>query len=318
MKRFCLLGVLVMVFLLSACGCKHDWKAADCINAKTCTLCGATEGEPLTHQWKDATCTAPKTCERCRKTEGTPKGHAFPDGRVLDCENPTKCTECGTLEMEAKPHAWVDATCAAPKTCAVCHKTEGEPLPDHDWQEATTEVPKTCRVCGATEGEKINTDARFRTELCEFLFGSWKSKVVETVPVGDQTYTLEYWAYYEFHNDGTVILTMEVEDREAFIVSYSQLMEAVTYAGFAEMGVSKADADRVLEAEYGMSVQQYCRQSAEAFLDTYTKPLEMVYYVKDRKLYMGSSWKEVFDSVQFKKTETDILLGDGTTLVPMD
>lgn len=49
-------------------------------------------------------------------------------------------------------HEWAEATCAAPKTCVKCEKTEGGPLP-HTWLDATCTAPKTCEVCGTTDGE---------------------------------------------------------------------------------------------------------------------------------------------------------------------
>lgn len=78
--------------------CTHSWQDATCTAPKTCSVCGATEGEALGHKWSDATCTAPKTCSTCKTTEG-----------------------------EALGHDWDDATCTAPKTCA-CGATEGEAL----------------------------------------------------------------------------------------------------------------------------------------------------------------------------------------------
>ncbi len=55
-------------------------------------------------------------------------------------------TGCGNCE-----HQWLDATCEAPKTCALCRSTEGTPL-GHEWQEATCEIAKTCVTCGKTDG----------------------------------------------------------------------------------------------------------------------------------------------------------------------
>lgn len=51
-------------------------------------------------------------------------------------------------------HQWEDATCLAPKTCALCQRTEGEAL-GHRWQEATCTAAKTCTLCHATEGEAL-------------------------------------------------------------------------------------------------------------------------------------------------------------------
>ena len=93
--------ILLIAFclMLTACGCKHEWKAADCTTPKTCALCNETEGEAEGHAWGDASCEMPKTCATCQKSEGEPLGHT-----------------------------WVDATTDAPKTCSTCKKTEGEKI----------------------------------------------------------------------------------------------------------------------------------------------------------------------------------------------
>lgn len=91
--------LILMSLLLTGCGCKHEWQAANCETPKTCTLCQLTEGEALGHAWADATCETAKTCSVCNKTEG-----------------------------EALGHKWEDATTEAPKTCSVCQKTEGEKI----------------------------------------------------------------------------------------------------------------------------------------------------------------------------------------------
>ena len=93
------LPLLLCLCLLTGCGCKHEWKDATCTDAKTCNLCGITEGEALGHKWVDATCETAKTCSVCQTTEG-----------------------------EAAGHKWEDATTEAPKTCSVCQKTEGEKI----------------------------------------------------------------------------------------------------------------------------------------------------------------------------------------------
>ena len=93
----------------------HKWTDATCTDPKTCSVCGATEGEALGHSWNEATCTAPKTCSVCGATEG-----------------------------EALGHSWNDATCDTPKTCSVCGETEGEAL-GHSYDN---EYDADCNVCG--------------------------------------------------------------------------------------------------------------------------------------------------------------------------
>ena len=130
MKRYYPLVAMLMlcIFLFTGCQCSHEWKEADCLTPKTCTLCGETEGEALGHSWADATCAAPKTCKTCGLTEGN----------VLE-------------------HIWTDASCAAPKTCESCGVTEGDVL-EHTWVEANYQAPKTCSICDAPEGEPWPSD----------------------------------------------------------------------------------------------------------------------------------------------------------------
>lgn len=124
MKRVgILLLATIVIIVLSSCGCKHEWKEATCDAPKTCVLCNATEGVPITHQWQPATCTNPKICSLCGLAEG-----------VL------------------LPHEWIAPTCETPKTCFVCKVTDGSAL-GHDWLESTCVTPKTCSICGIEQGE---------------------------------------------------------------------------------------------------------------------------------------------------------------------
>ena len=114
------------------------------------------------HYWQDANCISPKTCVYCGMTQGTTIAHSF-DGGALEpsCTEPETlrtCYICGAPEevlWETLAHSWVEASCIAPKTCAICGITEGETLP-HNWVEATCTTPKTCSVCNATEGYPVH------------------------------------------------------------------------------------------------------------------------------------------------------------------
>ncbi|MBQ9145461.1 MAG: hypothetical protein IJX70_03240, partial [Clostridia bacterium] len=142
---------------------ESEWivdKDATCAEAGSkhteCTVCGETVNTEVIsatgeHTWNDATCTAPKTCSVCGATDGEELGHTWVDA---DCDTPKTCSVCGETEGEALGHAWVDADCDTPKTCSVCGETEGEAL-GHDWNDATCTAPKTCSVCGETEGEAL-------------------------------------------------------------------------------------------------------------------------------------------------------------------
>lgn len=115
---------------------EHNWTAANCTTAKTCSICGKTEGSALGHDWADATCTAPKTCKRtgCTATDGSPLGHDWdtvwtigdnkhwhkcnrtgctaikdaashiPDRTAATEDDPVKCTKCGKVLTPALGH----------------------------------------------------------------------------------------------------------------------------------------------------------------------------------------------------------------------
>ena len=139
--------------LVSRLNCEvvgHSWIDATCTVPKTCTVCGATEGD-VVHSWVVATCTTPKTCSACGATEGEALGHSWVEA---SCTAPRTCSVCNATEGEALGHSWVEATCTVPKTCSVCNATEGEAL-GHSWKSATCTAPKTCSVCSATEGEPL-------------------------------------------------------------------------------------------------------------------------------------------------------------------
>lgn len=88
--------------------CTHEWVDADCDTPKTCSKCGATEGEALGHNWNAATCTTPKTCSKCKTTEGEALGHSW---NAATCTTPKTCSKCRTTEGEAAGHNYVNGAC---------------------------------------------------------------------------------------------------------------------------------------------------------------------------------------------------------------
>jgi len=103
----CIIVVLGVVSVLSACCISHEWQEATCIEPKTCSKCGKTEGDALGHEWQNATCTEPKTCTRCGETEGAALGHKWSDWEVTseatavqDGVRTRICTICGSTENE--------------------------------------------------------------------------------------------------------------------------------------------------------------------------------------------------------------------------
>lgn len=50
-------NIAIYKLAVSGSGCQHSWNDADCTNPKTCSLCGATEGEALDHNYENGSCT---------------------------------------------------------------------------------------------------------------------------------------------------------------------------------------------------------------------------------------------------------------------
>lgn len=107
---------------------EHDWTAANCTTAKTCSICDKTEGSALGHDWADATCTAPKTCKRtgCTATDGSPLGHDWDTVWTIgDNKHWHKCnrTGCTAIKDAASHNPDRDAaTEGAPIKCTECGK----------------------------------------------------------------------------------------------------------------------------------------------------------------------------------------------------
>ncbi len=140
--------VLALITCLTGCSCEHQWVDASCLNPKTCTECGAIDGEALGHTWNGATCTTPRTCTVCSATEGSSNGHNWMEAT---CTAPKTCSVCDATGGTANGHNWLAATCTDPQTCNICGATEGA-ANGHSWKTATCTAPQTCNACGATEG----------------------------------------------------------------------------------------------------------------------------------------------------------------------
>lgn len=275
MKRNLYILVLVLVLSLALTGCQkpceHEWEDANCEDPKTCELCDETEGAPLGHTWKAATCNAAKTCEVCEKVDGEPLGHT-----------------------------WVDATCEDPKTCSTCKTEEGEAL-GHTWVDATTEAPKTCTTCQVTEGDPIDTDDRFVTADCEFLFGNWSGEYVQTFEAMglSSDIKLTFDLTMTFNNDGTMEMVLG-PNPDTYHAEMKVYMTEVMYLTFEAEGMSRAEADAGILATYGMTMEEYI-DTAVAELDpedeTYEE--ELVYYVEDDTIYSAYDWDEDMEPMTY-------------------
>ncbi len=100
-------------------------------------------------------------------------------------------TACINTECD---HQWIDATCTQPKTCELCHATEGEAL-GHQGESTDCTKPAVCNICGASFGETAEhdwvggscTEARHcskcdavDTEVLGHLYGEWTAEIPAT------------------------------------------------------------------------------------------------------------------------------------------
>ena len=277
-----------LLMLLTGCGCEHQWSAATCTDAKTCTLCGQTEGVPLGHTWQDATCTEAKTCSVCEVTEG-----------------------------EALGHDWQDATCTAPKTCAVCALTEGDLLP-HDWQEATTEAPQTCSLCQATEGSKLITDSRFTTAATKHLHGTWLcNRVVTDKMTGfDGFGNTNVRLTLTFGKTGALQQRVEVVDPEDYLARLKKYTVDTMYQSFADEGYTKQQADAAMKQAYGKNINDYVEYLYEDYdvqSEFEAQNCDIVYYVKDGALYIAADWDSEFSKITYTVQDGVLLSEDIAT-----
>lgn len=152
-KKKIIITIILVIMIAGSAGilyytCYHTWNEATCTTAKTCSICGKTEGKPLGHHWIEATCEEPKTCSICSKTEG-----------------------------EASGHKWEDATCENPKTCAICGEMQGEAL-GHELGAYTVVKEVTC----SEEGKKEAVCSRCQKTITESIDkvahtpGEWEVK----------------------------------------------------------------------------------------------------------------------------------------------
>jgi len=103
-----ILSCLLLCALMLAGCCSHEWEDANCEQPRTCSECGATEGEKGDHDWEKATCEHPKTCTVCGKEKGDLADHKWEDAT---CDEPETCRNCGETRGEALGHQWAGFIC---------------------------------------------------------------------------------------------------------------------------------------------------------------------------------------------------------------
>lgn len=148
---------------------EHNWTAANCTTAKTCSICGKTEGSALGHDWADATCTAPKTCKRtgCTATDGSPLGHDWDTVWTIgDDQHWHKCNRTGCTEINGAASHTRDRTAATeddPIKCTECGKVLTPALGHVHTSHLTSVAAKapTCTAPGNAAYWKCSCDKLF-------------------------------------------------------------------------------------------------------------------------------------------------------------
>ena len=148
---------------------EHDWTAANCTTAKTCSICGKTEGSALGHDWADATCTAPKTCKRtgCTATDGSPLNHDWDTVWTIgDDQHWHKCNRTGCTAIKDAASHIHDRTAATeddPVKCTECGKVLTPALGHVHTSHLTSVAAKapTCTAPGNAAYWKCSCDKLF-------------------------------------------------------------------------------------------------------------------------------------------------------------
>lgn len=120
---------------------------------------------------------------------------------------------------------------------------------------------------------------------------------------------------FEFTQEGTYKMYV---DKDSFVASFDGWLNdyvAYTvenmYVAFAEEGLSKEDADLIIEEEYGCSISEYLYDVTKAQLDLDAMVEDMVsegiYEVKGDKLHMS-------DGAEIDENRYDIYKIEGNTL----
>ena len=149
--------------------------------------------QPCEHEWTDATCTAPKTCSLCGATDGEAIGHTEETvaGKAATCTEAgmtdgKKCSVCGVTTVEQTVIAALGHTeetiAGTPATCTEAGKTDG----------------KKCTVCGVTTVEQtviaalghkpgaddgdVTTPVKCANEGCDYVFVEAKDPIILTIP----------------------------------------------------------------------------------------------------------------------------------------
>lgn len=107
------------------------------------------------HNWSDATCTAPKTCSLCGATDGEADSNAHNYSSYIadgDGSHTLVCSYDSSHTKTENCYGGEEATCLKKSLCEVCKQYYGS-YAEHEYGDWTDEVPATCSASG-TKGHK--------------------------------------------------------------------------------------------------------------------------------------------------------------------
>ncbi|MBE6555028.1 MAG: hypothetical protein E7663_02170 [Ruminococcaceae bacterium] len=169
MKKLTLILLsILMIVTLAACGSKCEQHVYDDCADTECNVCGETRDSM--HTWTEADCTTAKTCTVCGATEGSALGHkpAEDDG---NCLTAITCSVCGTTTTPAKDsHTGGTATCTEKAVCAVCNTAYGTVDVDNHIDENTDHICD--RDCGKTDIGTHADSAEDNDHVCDYGCGA--------------------------------------------------------------------------------------------------------------------------------------------------
>ena len=190
-KILTLLLALAMVLCLASCQyLPEGFQSA--IDGAIDNVMGMFGGETTCeHDWIGATCTAPKTCSKCGATDGEANGHTeeIVAGTAATCTEDgltdgKKCSVCGVTTVEQTAIAALghkeETVAGTAATCTEAGKTDG----------------KKCTVCGVTTAQQTVIEAlghkpeaddgdvttAVTCERCDYVFVEAKEAITLTIP----------------------------------------------------------------------------------------------------------------------------------------
>ena len=103
----------------------HEWTEATCTEARTCSVCGETDGAPLGHDYGMASCDEAAVCQRCGENSGAALGHSWGAPVFTWRDNNSAATAVFTCTRDRSHTETMTATVTSSTTEATCTETGG-------------------------------------------------------------------------------------------------------------------------------------------------------------------------------------------------